>query len=103
MVYDHKAKSYLLTKTFQPCFPQDYIEWLKDNAHDVSTICSMQLLEVNSTIQSINPNIFRVINRAKKKNEPIMILYADFKRSSVTQRIICPHHIIVTSIRWRLS
>ena len=93
--YDHRSKKYVPSMHFQPIFAEDDIlHWFRmfgENFHEFS-----------DCLQKIDVAVIKKINQSIKKKMPINVSYFSFKKSMEISRVICPHHIIATPVRWHL-
>lgn len=94
-VYDHKLKKYITSKQFLPIFDEDDILcWYR--------MFGENFYEFSDCLQKIDVSTIKRINQSIKNRTPIKIFYFSFKDGKETEKVICPHHIISTPVRWHL-
>ena len=68
-------------------------------AADLQTI---QLVGVTSLKRGIDPTLVQLIARASRNKTPLRIIYQSMKMVEPMERIISPHSIVATEVRWHI-
>lgn len=100
--YDPKRKLYVCGDNFVPLFPKDHEKWLKESATEDRALQTIQLVSVTSLKRSICPAVVQLISRAALNKTPLRILYQSMKLTEPEERIVCPHAIVETEVRWHI-
>lgn len=100
--YDAKKKLYVCGDEFAPLFPKDYELWLKDSATEAPSLKNIQMVSATSLKRGIEPALVRIISRAARKRIPLRIDYQSMKVPDPEERIVSPHAIVETEVRWHV-
>lgn len=100
--YDTKKKLYVCGEEFAPLFPKDYELWLKDSAAEDPRLKSIQMVGVTSLKRGIDPELVRIISKAARSRIPLRIIYQSMKATDPEERIVSPHAIVETEVRWHV-
>lgn len=100
--YDAKKKLYVCGEEFAPLFPKDYELWLKDSTAEDPRLKSIQMDGVTSLRRGIDPELVRIISRAARSRIPLRIIYQSMKPTDPEERIVSPHAIVETEVRWHV-
>lgn len=100
--YDPRKKLYVAGDGFVPLFPKDYELWLKANATEDSTLKSVDMVGVTSLKRGIDPVLVRSISMAARNHIPLRIVYQSMKASNPEERVVSPHAIVETEVRWHV-
>lgn len=63
---------------------------------------TIQLVEVTSLKRGIDPAVVQLISRAARNRTPLRVLYQSMKLTEPEERIISPHAIVETEVRWHV-
>lgn len=100
--YDAKKKLYVCVEEFAPLFPKDHELWLRDSATEAPALQSVQMVVAASLKRGIDPMLVRIISRAARNRVPLRISYQSMKASDPAERIVSPHAIVETGVRWHV-
>lgn len=100
--YDPKKKLYVCGDGFVPLFPKDHELWLKEGVAEDDALQTIQLVEVTSLKRGIDPAVVQLISRAARNRTPLRVLYQSMKLTEPEERIISPHAIVETEVRWHV-
>lgn len=101
LLFDNSAKTFLLTEKFAPLFDHEPINWLQQEQHnDASRL--LGLVDIMGIPQKMKPEIFRTLNRCRKYKTPVQVELRSFSSTENEVDLICPHSIVVTSVRWHV-
>lgn len=100
--YNTKKKLYVCGEEFAPLFPKDHELWLKDSAAEDPPLKSIQMVGVTSLRRGIDPELVRIISRAARSRIPLRIIYQSMKATDPEERIVSPHAIVETEVRWHV-
>lgn len=100
--YDAKKKLYVCGEEFKPLFPKDHELWLKESAAEDEPLKNIQMVGVTSLKRRIDPGLVRIISRAFRSRVPLRILYQSMKTDTPEERIVSPHAIVETEVRWHV-
>ena len=100
--YDSKNKHYVCAGEFVPLFPKDHELWLEDSSADPPGLRTIQLVSANTIKRGIEPALVRIVARALRGRIPLRIRYQHMRAPDPDERIVCPHAIVRTEVRWHL-
>lgn len=100
--YDAKQKLYVCRDEFVPLFPKEHELWLKDSAAEAPSLNNIQMVSVTSLKRGIEPALVRTISRAARRRIPLRIKYQSMKAPDPDERIVSPHAIVETEVRWHV-
>lgn len=100
--YDPRKKLYVAGDGFVPMFPKDHELWLKGNATEDSTLKSVDMVGITSLKRGIDPALVRSISMAARNHIPLRIVYQSMKASNPEERVVSPHAIVETEVRWHV-
>lgn len=100
--YDAKKKLYVCGEVFAPLFPKDHERWLKDSAAEDSSLKSIQMVGVTLLKRGIDPVLVQIISKAARSRVPLRIIYQSMKADDPEERIVSPHAIVETEVRWHV-
>jgi hypothetical protein len=100
--YDPKRKLYFCRDDFVPLFPKDHELWLKESTAENQALQTIQLIGLASVKRGIDPTLVQVICRSVRNKTPLRILYQSMKASGPEERIVSPHAIVQTDVRWHV-
>ncbi|MDO5667361.1 MAG: WYL domain-containing protein [Alcaligenaceae bacterium] len=111
LVYDKHLKGYKPTPEFQPRFTtgtaDEYLHLLSRDKHITHTFANLHLgfahtEVVNVPVRNIKPQILRVLIQAARQNKRVEISYISLSNPVAETRIIAPHTIVCTPLRWHI-
>lgn len=111
LIYDDKMRGYIPSETFRPCFTQgrvdEYLNLLKINQNLISknnhTALGMRAINsVTPPPRFIEPDIMRAINRAIAENLNLEVQYLSLENPEGETRIIAPHSLVESPLRWHV-
>ena len=111
LVYDTKLRGYKPSKTFSPQLTsgiaEEYLQALAGNKEYGHTFQSVDLgfnnIELlRPPMRQISPKILRVITQAAKNNQKIDLCYVSLFSPDEESRIIAPHSLVCTPLRWHV-
>lgn len=100
--YDPKRKLYVCGDGFVPLFPKNHEQWLKECAAEDEALQTIQLVSVTSLKRGIDPAMVQLISRAARNKTPLRIHYQSMKLAQPEERIVSPHAIVETEVRWHI-
>ncbi|WPU55906.1 WYL domain-containing protein [Stenotrophomonas acidaminiphila] len=100
--YDAKKKLYVCGDEFAPLFPKDHELWLKDSAAEDPSLKNIHMVSATSLKRGIEPALVRLISRAARKRIPLRIAYQSMKAPDPEERVVSPHAIVETEVRWHV-
>lgn len=100
--YDAKRKLYVCGDDFVPLFPKDHELWLKESTVEDAALQTIPLVGATSLKRGIDPALVQLISRAARNKTPLRILYQSMKSSEPEERIVSPHAIVETEVRWHV-
>ncbi len=100
--YDSQKKLYICGDKFVPLFLKDHELWLQESNSEVTDLRTIQLVGVTSLKRGIDPTLVQLIARASHNKTPLRILYQSMKTVEPIERIISPHSIVATEVRWHI-
>lgn len=100
--YDSKKKHYVCQGEFMPLFPKDHELWLEDSATEPPGLRVIQLVSANTIKRGIEPALVRIVARAVRRCTPLRIRYQHMRATDPEERVVCPHAIVKTEVRWHL-
>jgi len=100
--YDARKKLYVCADGFVPLFAKDHELWLKESSAEDSVLQVMPLVGAASLKRGIDPGLVQLISRAARNKTPLRILYQSMKSSEPEERIVSPHAIVETEVRWHV-
>jgi hypothetical protein len=100
--YDRKKKLYACGAEFLHLFPKDHELWLKDSQNEDLSLKSIQMVTVTSLKRGIDPMMVRIISKAVRSCVPLRITYQSMKADEPEERIVSPHAIVETEVRWHV-
>ncbi|MBN49714.1 MAG: hypothetical protein CMN85_09240 [Spongiibacteraceae bacterium] len=111
LTYDAAQKGYCATKAFEPVFTQgvadEYLQMVSANA-EFGAVFSVdspvrKFTEVISPLnRDLRPNVLRPILRAAREGKRVEICYASLSTPVPEYRVIQPHSVVFTGIRWHV-
>ena len=109
LCYDAVQKGYCPTKAFEPVFTQgvadEYLQMVNANA-EFGSVFSVdnpirRFTEVISPLnRDLRPKVLRPILRAAREGKRVEICYASLSNPVPEYRVIQPHSVVFTGIRW---
>lgn len=109
--YDAKQKGYCPTKHFEPKFTQgladEYLQMVNANG-DFGSVFSMdntsrRFTEIISPLnRDLRPKVLRPILRAAREGKRVEICYASLSNPVPEYRVIQPHSVVFTGVRWHV-
>lgn len=100
--FDHSLKAFAASTAFTPLFEHDPLLWLQENQRNGEQLRGMGLEDIRGIPQYVEPGIFRVINRCRKRKMPVAVEIGSLSSDLMHQDIICPHSIVATPVRWHV-
>ena len=106
IVYDDKAKRYLLGSSFQPLFPvpsDQILGWLTEQLGDTNSPSSESLLpcSIPDRLSLPDPEVLSAITRAIHLKQALRIRYHAVS-SGQSEREIVPFALLNTGLRWHV-
>lgn len=111
LVLDRKLKGYRPSATFKPVFTrgiaEEYLLALASNreiSHNFSTLdLGFHQIEIlQSPTRNVDPQILRALVQAARNGEKIDMGYVSMTSPNEESRIITPHTLVCTSLRWHV-
>jgi predicted DNA-binding transcriptional regulator YafY len=111
LVYDRGLKGYRPADTFKPVFTQgladEYLQMLNANGEFGATFASLSGAGgLTETIQPLNrdlrPEVLRPILQAAREGKRVEICYSSLRNPEPDYRVIQPHTIVFTGVRWHV-
>ena len=100
--YDPKRKLYVCGDVFSPLFPKDHELWLKESAAQDKALQAIEFAGITSLKRGISPAVMQLLSRAAVNKTPLRILYQSMKTAEPEERIVSPHAIVETQVRWHV-
>ena len=100
--YDPKKKLYVCGNDFVPLFPKNHEQWLKNSMAEDEALQTIKMIEVGSLKRGISPDVVQFISRSTRNKVPLRITYQSMKSTEPEERVISPHAIVETEIRWHI-
>ena len=111
LLYDKKLKGYKPTTEFSPKLTKgnidEYLHLLASRKDLVESIERLDFSQTNTSIltpppRSISPSIIRPIIQACRENKRLDIRYLSMSSEFAKERIIAPHTIVYSGMRWHV-
>ncbi len=111
LVYDKHLKGYKPTPEFRPYFTtgtaDEYLHLLSRDKHIAHTFENLHLgfahtEVVGVPVRNIEPRILRVLIQAARQRKRVEISYISLSNPVAETRIIVPHTIVCTPLRWHI-
>lgn len=102
LTYDAKKKLYVCRDEFAPLFPKNHERWLKESAAEDPGLTSIQMVSATSLKRGIDPTLVRIISSSARSRIPLLITYQSMKATDPEERIVSPHAIVETEVRWHV-
>ena len=111
LVYDKGLKGYRPSETFEPKLTlgsaDEYLHILSRNQDISHTFEGLDLALANTEVmpvpkRSIKPEILRPLVRAAREQKRIEVGYVSLNSPSIEERIIEPHTLVFTGLRWHV-
>jgi predicted DNA-binding transcriptional regulator YafY len=109
--YDKFIKGYIPSSTFKPFITtgiaDEYLYLLSGNKRISSTFESLNLNYANTEVldvplRNIKPELLRPLVQAARNNKRIEVEYVSLSSPEVEVRVIAPHTLVFTGMRWHL-
>lgn len=100
--YSGSKKLYTKADSFKPLFDKSLEAWLTSNADEEPTLRSIQRESVKPIKRGMSDAVLMAISRSFRLRLPISVLYQSGKKEKPEWRVICPHNIVETEIRWHI-
>lgn len=100
--YDTKRKLYIRGNSFEARFEKNLQQWLADNGQEGSELRSIKLEAVKPVKRGMADQALMAIARSFRLRLPLSVLYQSMKSDKPEWRVICPHAIVETEIRWHI-
>ena len=100
--YDRSRKLYKKGEKFAPLFEKDLAEWLRGNGDEEPGLRAIKMVSIDPGRRGITPRSVQILSSAYHLKTPLSILYHSRKDDEPTKRIICPHTIVETNLRWHV-
>lgn len=109
--YDAKRKAFLPAADFRPVFTrgvvEEYLHALSDHPDIVHTLKAAGLPRqapeiLQPVLRRVDPDMFRLIMQAIELRQRIDIQYASMSDDQLQERIITPHSLVCTPLRWHV-
>lgn len=107
--YDKRLKGYVPSKGFQPLFIDDnasaYLHLLNQNHERAPHIAGLALAYAHTEVlnvpdRSVRPEVLRPLLRACREGLRMECEYVSFKTPEAETRLIVPHTLVYTGMRW---
>lgn len=112
LTYDNHVKGYIPTAQFQPVLTQgdasEYLNLIRQNAELSLTFERLNIVVPNvecltPPLRNIAPHMLQRLVKACRNQECIEVDYASLQSPENTDgRLICPHTLVFTGMRWHL-
>lgn len=111
LVYDKRLKGYKPTEAFRPRFTSgtadEYLHLMARNNELNETFHSLSIGIRNTAIldipiRDVKPQVVRTIVAAARNKQRIEVDYVSLSKPSREGRIICPHTLVFTGLRWHV-
>lgn len=100
--YDTKRKLYVEAESFEALFQKSLRQWLAENRQEHADLRSIQLEAVKPVKRVMADQALKAIARSFRLRRPVSVLYQSMKSDKPEWRVICPHTIVETEIRWHI-
>lgn len=100
--YHTSKKLYVKGEVFKPLFEKSLETWLTANADEDPSLRSIQRESVKPIKRGMSDAVLMAISRSFRLRMPISVLYQSGKKDTPEWRVICPHDIVETEIRWHI-
>ncbi|MBI6885097.1 hypothetical protein [Pseudomonas putida] len=100
--YNTSRKLYIKAETFEACFEKNLQQWLAENGQEEADLRSIQLESVKPIKRDMGDDVLMAIARSFRLRLPISVLYQSMKSDAPQWRVVCPHTIVETEIRWHI-
>ena len=100
--YDRSKKQYGRAKAFVPLFEKNPGGWLSRNAAENAGLRSIGMSSVKPLKRVISTEMIQVLSKAFRLRTPLSVVYQSMKSAEPEFRVICPHSIVETEIRWHV-
>lgn len=104
LVYDSREKHYIATKQFSPRYitgnANEYLNWLM--GYNTSLVAPLPTQAVTLPTRHITPAFVRPIVRALREKRRLDVDYSSIGNPDKDGRIIVPHHLVQTTLRWHV-
>lgn len=100
--YDTKRKLYVEGGGFEALFQKSLDQWLAENQQEDACLRSIQFEAVKPVKRGMVDQALKAIARSFRLRLPISILYQSMRSDKAEWRVICPHTIVETEIRWHI-
>ncbi|CAM3166432.1 WYL domain-containing protein [Vibrio rarus] len=109
--YDLPLAGYTASKTFQPLFTKGHVDeylnllavndrLMSKNNH--SALGFREVTSIMPPVRAIDPIIMRTIVRAISNGDRVEVEYLSMNSEDVESRIIAPHSLVETPLRWHV-
>lgn len=111
LVYDKYLKGYVPTKQFKPLFIDDsasaYLHLLNQNHERAPHIDGLALAYAHTEVlqvpdRSIRPEVLRPLLKACREGLRLETAYVSFATPMAETRLIAPHTLVYTGMRWHV-
>ncbi|UVL76511.1 WYL domain-containing protein [Pseudomonas putida] len=111
LVYDKQIKGYVPTRQFKPLFIDDsasaYLDLLNQNNERAPHIEGLALAYAHTEVlkvpdRSVKPEVLRPLLKACREKRRLDIDYVSFNTPELEGRIIAPHTLVYTGMRWHV-
>lgn len=111
LTYDKKAKGYVPSEQFAPLFIDDsasaYLHLLCQNNDRASYVEGLAMANAHTRVlevpdRSIRPEVLRPLLRACREGRRLEIEYVSLANPSPEGRMIAPHTLVYTGMRWHV-
>lgn len=102
LLYDPSRKLYVKAIGFDAVFPKNSQQWLINNAGEQAALRSIKLESIAPVKRGVGDTTLSAIARAFRLRMPIAVQYQSMKSDRPEWRVICPHAIVETAIRWHI-
>jgi len=104
LVYHPREKYYKAANTFVPEYitgnASEYLNWLM--GYNTALVAPLPTQAVNLPARHITPAFVRPIVRALREQRRLEVDYRSIGNPSKEGRIIVPHHLVQTTLRWHV-
>ena len=102
LTYDRSKKQYGRAKTLAPLFEKNPESWLHNNAAEDAGLRSIGMSSVKPLKRVISAEMIQILSKAVRIQTPLSVVYQSMKSAEPELRVICPHSIVETEIRWHV-
>lgn len=111
LIYDKQLKGYKPSDTFDPKLTRGHVdEYLHILARSEDITFTFENLDmgfentlmVQPKTRSISPQVLRPLVQAIRENKRVDICYIPLKDGVAVERVISPHTLVCTSLRWHI-